>query len=72
MTGKRCPHQLVPLCPRPKSTEGRINYLFCPLTQYVVCERCGRVGWHTKHRGRLQWFTAEESERKRQEAEAWR
>jgi hypothetical protein len=53
MTGKRCPYQLVPLCPRPESTEGRINDLFCRLTHYLVCERCGRVGWHTKHRGQL-------------------
>jgi hypothetical protein len=67
----RCRHDLVPLVPRPASVEGRVNYLFCPLTRYM-CERCGRVGWYTKHRGRLQWFSAEESQRKRQEAEAWR
>jgi hypothetical protein len=71
-TSQRCRHQLVPLCPRPETTEGRAKYLFCPLTGYVVCERCGRVGWYTKFRGRLSWHSTEDSERLRQEAVKWR
>jgi hypothetical protein len=66
----RCRHQLVPLCPRPETAEGRVNSLFCPLTQYVVCKQCGRVGWYTKH-GRLAGCSAEDSDRKREEAHQW-
>ena len=68
----RCQYQLVPLGPRPETVEGRVNHPFCPLTRYVVCERCGRVGWYTKFAGRLSWHSAGESERLRQEAVKWR
>ena len=71
MTGPRCRHEPKPLCPKPWSTEGRLNYLLCPLKSYVVCEKCGRVGWYIKYHGELRWFSQETSKRKRQEAKIW-
>lgn len=68
----RCKHELVPLVERPTDTTGRIDYLFCPVADYVVCRHCGRVGWYARYSRRLRFVTPEAQASILRQAQEWK
>jgi hypothetical protein len=68
----RCHHSLAPLIEEPTDLAGRFYWALNPASAYLVCSICGRVGWHTKHAGKLSWLPPEAAERMKVKAEEFR